>query len=164
MKNIFKYLWVIAVALTVSAAAAWAETDATVPGTLTITNIKTKGDYFAEGDYVIGVGILEDPDEGLLFTAGEPSGMDNIAGVRIRSGTVTLKVYVSTDDGTTWSVYTGNDILEEFGFFIIDCNNDAIFDTKTDLYDSCFNVLPVKFSNGSAVVNFGDLIADFYWE
>ncbi|MDR1836356.1 MAG: hypothetical protein LBQ89_01725 [Treponema sp.] len=158
MKKVIKVLAITAAVLTMFAETAWAEENAASGGALKITGVQARDGQFTEGNYVIGLVTSENDDFLLYFGAGEPVLEDYLPAARIKDGTVTLKAFVSTDGGTTWSVYTGNDSVDMFKLFIIESDTDAIADPANDSYNMYINTVPVKFSNGSASINFADML------
>ena len=126
----------------------------TYPSTLTVTNFSNA---LTPNNWLIGNAYIEDNGSTIFFTASEstqenPSG----AGAKITGSSITLKVYY-TEDYITYSLYTGNHTIETEYLLLEDSDTESYVDgvTNTVMYS---NKVPIKFTNGSATINFGTIL------
>ena len=118
------------------------------------------------GKYVAGWFFVSH-ELSLVFGASAPNNSHFIQGVQVANGTVTMNVYKTTDwdwspsGQATWSLYTGNDIVDhDFSHIFYKLSGqtvDIIYNAGSDVGYCLKTGKTVNFSNGVATVNFDDL-------
>ena len=152
MKNKIRLFGIIALVAIIGFSMAGCDKDSDPSSLITFSNAAA-----LNGKVVVGWANQEGSDLWLMFSASKPS--TTLTGASVSGGSVTLSVYKTTNNGATWTLYTGN---ETFGMWDLALNvltsgssvslngTDFPLDNIDDTYYSTGNI---TFANGVVTVN-----------